>query len=60
MVGADTKIVQVQNKFPLKFKDVTFLKSFGETNTGETSSGELLSLLLEPFTFNNAIQIIKT
>jgi hypothetical protein len=38
-VGADTKIVQVQNKFAPKFKDVMFLNEmamFGETNTMET------------------------
>jgi hypothetical protein len=63
-VGADTKIVQVQNKFALKFKDVMFLNElamFGETNTGQTYSGEpLFSILLEPFTFDNVIQITKT
>lgn len=62
-MGEDTKIVQAQNKFAQKLKDVLFLNELamcGETNTGETYSGELLfSVLLEPFTFDNAIQIIK-
>jgi hypothetical protein len=63
-VGADTKIVQLQHKFALKFKDLMFLNElamFGETNTGETYSGDLLSsIVLEPFTFDNVIQITKT
>ena len=45
-MGADTKIVQVQKKCVLKFKDVMFLNELemcGETNTGETYSGDLLS-----------------
>jgi hypothetical protein len=58
------QIVQVQNKFALKFKDVMFLNElamFEETNTMETYSGDFLSfMLLEPFTFDNVIQIIKT
>jgi hypothetical protein len=63
-VGEDTKIMQAQNKFALHFKDVMFLKEmamFGETNTGKTYNGDLLSSVLsEPFTFDNVIQIIKT
>lgn len=63
-VGTDTKTAQVQNKFVPKFKDVMFLNELamcGETNTGKTYSGELLfSVLLEPYTFDNVIQIIKT
>jgi hypothetical protein len=63
-VGAFTKIVQVQNKFALKFKDVMFLDElamFGETNTMEIYGGDFLSFILsEPFTFDNVIQIIKT
>ena len=63
-MGQNTKIVQAQNKFALKFKDVMFLNDFmmfGETNTGETYSADLLSsIVLEPFIFDNVIQIIKT
>ena len=63
-MGADTKIVQLQHKFALKFKDLMFLNDlamFGETNTGEAYSGDLLSsIVLEPFTFDNVIQITKT
>ena len=38
--------MQVQNKFPPKFKDAMILNELvmsGETNTGETYSGDLLS-----------------
>jgi len=58
------RLCRCKKKFALKLKDIMFLNElamFGETNTVETYSGELLSsIVLEPFTFDNVIQITKT
>jgi hypothetical protein len=57
-------LCRCRTNLPPKFKDVIFLNELamsGETHTGVTYSEDLLSSVLsEPFTFDNVIQIIKT